>query len=98
MTTTPEQCESLAQVREQIDRIDTQIVQLLAERGGYVLAAARFKRSAAEVRAPQRVEQVIARVRALAEQRGAMPDVVERIYREMIEAFTDAEQRHWSRP
>ena len=98
MTTNPEQCESLAQVREQIDRIDTQIVQLLAERGGYVLAAARFKRSAAEVRAPQRVEQVIARVRALAEQRGAMPDVVERIYREMIEAFTDAEQRHWSRP
>jgi isochorismate pyruvate lyase len=98
MTTNPEQCESLAQVREQIDRIDAQIVQLLAERGGYVLAAARFKRSAAEVRAPQRVEQVIARVRALAEQRGAMPDVVERIYREMIEAFTDAEQRHWSRP
>ena len=98
MTTTPEQCESLAQVREQIDRIDTQIVQLLAERGGYVLAAARFKRSAAEVRAPQRVEQVIARVRALAERQGAMPDVVERIYREMIEAFTDAEQRHWSRP
>ena len=98
MRTTPEQCESLAQVREQIDRIDAQIVQLLAERGGYVLAAARFKNSAAEVRAPQRVEQVIARVRALAEQRGAMPDVVERIYREMIEAFTDAEQRHWSRP
>lgn len=98
MTTNPDQCESLAQVREQIDRIDAQIVQLLAERGGYVLAAARFKRSAAEVRAPQRVEQVIARVRALAEQRGAMPDVVERIYREMIEAFTDAEQRHWSRP
>ena len=98
MTTNPDQCESLAQVREQIDRIDAQIVQLLAERGGYVLAAARFKRSAAEVRAPQRVEQVIARVRALAEQRGAMPDVVERIYRELIEAFTDAEQRHWSRP
>ena len=98
MTTTPEHCESLARVREQIDRIDTQIVQLLAERGGYVLAAARFKASPAEVRAPQRVEQVIARVRALAERHGAMPDVVERISREMIEAFTDAEQRHWSRP
>lgn len=95
---TPDSCESLAQVREQIDRIDAQIVQLLAERGGYVLAAARFKANPAEVRAPQRVEQVIARVRTLAEQQGAMPDVVERVYREMIEAFTDAEQRHWSRP
>ena len=89
--TTPEACESLAQVREQI-------VRLLAERGGYVLAAARFKASAAEVRAPQRVEQVIARVRALAERQGAMPDVVERIYRELIEAFTEAEHRRWSQP
>ena len=95
---TPEQCESLAQVRAEIDRLDTQIVQLLAERSGYVLAAARFKRSAAEVRAPQRVEQVVARVRALAETHGAPPEVVERIYRELIEAFTDAEQRHWGRP
>ena len=40
------------------------IVALLAERGRYVLAAARFKRSADEVRAPQRVEQVVAKVRA----------------------------------
>ncbi len=93
---TPDACASLAQVREQIDRIDAQIVQLLAERGGYVLAAARFKTSAEDVRAPQRVEQVIARVRALAEQQGALPDVVERVYRELIEAFTEAEHRRWS--
>lgn len=93
---TPDPCKSLAQVREQIDRIDAQIVQLLAERGGYVLAAARFKTSAEDVRAPQRVEQVIARVRALAEQQGALPDVVERVYRELIEAFTEAEHRRWS--
>ena len=93
---TPEQCESLAQVRAGIDRLDEQIVQLLAERGAYVLAAARFKHSDAEVRAPQRVEQVIARVRALAEQHGALPEVVELIYRELIGAFTDAEHRRWS--
>ncbi|HMO47265.1 MAG TPA: chorismate mutase [Rubrivivax sp.] len=95
---TPEACESLAQLRAEIDRIDAQIVPLLAERGAYVLAAARFKKSGEEVRAPQRVEQVIARVRALAEAHGAMPDVVERIYRELIEAFTEAEHRRWSRP
>ena len=93
---TPQQCESLEQVRAGIDRLDAQIVRLLAERGAYVLAAARFKHSADAVRAPQRVEQVVARVRALAEQQGAMPEVVERIYRALIEAFTDAEQRHWS--
>lgn len=92
---TPEQCESLAMVRAEIDRLDEQIVRLLAERGGYVLAAARFKTSAHEVRAPQRVEQVVERVRALALQHGALPDVVERCYRALIEAFTDAEHQRW---
>jgi isochorismate pyruvate lyase len=95
MNHTPEQCTSLAQVRDEIDRIDAQIVPLLAERGGYVLAAARFKHSAAEVPAPQRVEQVIAHVRAVAEAHGAMPEVVERTYRAMIAAFIEAEMRHW---
>lgn len=94
---TPEQCESLDQVRAGIDRLDEQIVRLLAERGGYVLAAARFKDSADAVRAPQRVEQVIAHVRALAEVHGAMPDVVERAYRALIAAFIEAELEHWRR-
>jgi isochorismate pyruvate lyase len=92
---TAEQCESLVQVRAEIDRLDEQIVRLLAERGGYVLAAARFKNSVDEVPAPQRVEQVIAHVRALALQHGALPEVVERAYRTMIAAFIEAEQRHW---
>ena len=92
---TPDQCNSLAQVRAEIDRIDAQIVPLLAERGGYVLAAARFKSRADEVPAPQRVEQVIAQVRALAEVQGALPEVVERTYRAMIAAFIEAEMRHW---
>jgi isochorismate pyruvate lyase len=82
-------------VRAEIDRLDEHIVRLLAERGAYVLAAARFKRSAADVRAPLRVEQIVTRVRSLAQDYGAMPDVVERIYREMIAAFSDAERAHW---
>jgi isochorismate pyruvate lyase len=47
------------------------------------------------VPAPQRVEQVIAHVRALAEAHGALPEVVERVYRSMIAAFIEAELRHW---
>jgi isochorismate pyruvate lyase len=91
----PDACRSLAEVRDAIDRLDERIVPLLAERGGYVLAAARFKRDAAEVPAPQRVEQVVARVRALALQHGALPQVVEQTYRAMIAAFIEAELQHW---
>jgi isochorismate pyruvate lyase len=94
---TAEQCQSLAQVRAEIDRLDEQIVPLLAERGRYVLAAARFKANPDEVRAPQRVEQVIERVRALAERHGALPEVVDSVYRTMISAFIEVELRHWQR-
>ena len=37
--------DSLDQVRAQIDRLDRQIVALLAERGEYVRQAARFKKT-----------------------------------------------------
>jgi isochorismate pyruvate lyase len=82
---------SLAEVRAKIDRLDRRIVPLLAERGRYVLAAARFKKDAAEVPAPARVEEVIRNVRRLAEESGALPDVVEKAYRAMIAAFIEAE-------
>ena len=41
----------------------------------------------------ERVEQVIAKVRALADERGASAAVVEQVYRAMIAAFIDEELR-----
>ncbi len=84
-------CGSLEEVRTNIDRIDRQMVSLLAERGQYVAQAARFKTDAQAVAAPARVEQVITRVVGLARELGADVEVVERVYRAMISAFIDAE-------
>jgi isochorismate pyruvate lyase len=80
-------CTSLEEVRTHIDRLDQQIVALLAERGHYVSQAARFKKDADGVKAPQRVEQVIAKVRNLSQSVGANPEVTEQVYRAMIAAF-----------
>ena len=84
-------CDSLEEVRENIDRVDREIVRLLAERGGYVVQAAGFKRSTDEVRAPKRVEEVLSRVEALSRELGASPTVTEGVYRAMISAFIDVE-------
>ena len=84
-------CDSLEQVREKIDGLDHQIVGLIAERGAYVSQAARFKKDSDAVRAPQRVEQVIGKVRGLADELGANPDVTESVYRAMIAAFIQQE-------
>jgi len=86
-------CDSLDQIRLHIDRLDRQLVVLVAERGAYVKQAARFKKSAAEVAAPQRVEQVISKVSALAAKLGAAPSVVDATWRAMIAAFIALEHQ-----
>jgi len=93
----PMPCQSLDEVRAQIDGIDRQIVALLGERGDYVRQAARFKKSKDDVAAPARVEQVIGKVRALAGEHGADPGVVECVYRAMIAAFIEAEGKEHAR-
>ena len=85
-------CASLDEVRQQIDRVDRELVALVAERGNFVRQAAGFKKTAAEVPAPQRVTQVLARVDALARESGADPVVVAATWRAMIAAFIEAER------
>ncbi|MGO2449837.1 chorismate mutase [Pseudomonas taetrolens] len=84
-------CTSLEQVREHIDGLDRKIVSLIAERGAYVSQAAGFKKDSEAVKAPQRVEQVIAKVRSLAQELGANADITESVYRAMIAAFIQQE-------
>lgn len=78
-------------VRHEIDRLDRQIVDLIAKRQGWVVKAGKLKSDDQAVRAPDRVEQVIHKVRTLALERGASPDVVEATYRALIAAFIELE-------
>ncbi len=81
------------EVRAAIDRLDQQIVALIAERGRWVGEAAKVKRSEAEVPAPDRVEQVIRKVCSLASEHGLDITVAETTYRAMISAFIELERR-----
>lgn len=84
-------CSSLEQVRENIDRIDSEIIKLIAERGEYVAQAAAFKKSEDAVRDNSRVETVVKNARNKAEQLGADPDMIEAVFREMISRFISSE-------
>lgn len=84
-------CTSLDEVRQGIDEIDRNLVSLLAKRGRLVTQAAAFKKTTNDVRAPDRVEQVIRRVREMADETGASAEVVEQVYRAMISAFITEE-------
>lgn len=85
-------CNSLNEVRANIDRIDLQLVTLLAERETYVRQAARFKKTIEDVVVPARIEQIVVKVRALATELGGSPMVAEKTFRNMIDAFIEVER------
>jgi len=84
-------CKSIEEVRENINRIDREIVSLISLRSNYVVQAAKFKKTVEDVKAPSRVEEVILKVRGLAIEKDLDPDIVEKIYRTMITCFIDHE-------
>tara|TARA_B100000686_G_scaffold354347_1_gene464111 strand:- start:19370 stop:19681 length:312 start_codon:yes stop_codon:yes gene_type:complete len=91
----PIECNDLEQVRAQIDRLDALIVELIAERTTYVIQAAKFKKTKENVRIPKRIEQIIDRVRTLAHQFNLNPDMIDSIYRHLIEVSITEESRNW---
>ncbi|MEB5705605.1 chorismate mutase [Pantoea anthophila] len=85
---------TLEEVRKEIDRIDVQLVSMIAQRAECVKAAATFKADHAAVRAPDRVQQVIDKVCRLAAEKGLPEVIIAKVYRSMIEAFIEYELAH----
>ena len=78
-------------VRAEIDSRDRQIIARLGERVGYVHAAAAFKTSEDGVRAPERFKSMLQTRRDWAEQEGLDADMVEKLYRDLVEYFIQRE-------
>ena len=91
------ECNSIDEVRNNINNIDEQIVKLIAQRGEFVKQAAKFKKDSDAVKAPKRVEEVINKVKDLAKSTGANEEVVENIYRTMIDSFINAEMKEFEK-
>ncbi len=81
-----DQCIDMAELRTEIDRLDHDLVRLLAQRAEYIDRAALIK---AEVDLParieERVEQVVGNVRRHAKTYGLPPDLVEKLWRRLID-------------
>jgi len=84
---------SLGKARQAIDRIDTEIIRLIANRAGYVRQVVKFKQTADEVRAPARYAQVMRERRELAEEAGLNPDIIEGMYKLLVDNFIKEEMR-----
>ena len=93
----PQACADLTELRAEIDRLDHDLVALLASRTGYVARAAQLKKNRAAIVDQARIEQIIAKVRSQATGLGVEPQVIEAIYRAMIAAYIAYEERMFDR-
>lgn len=88
----PEECESMDHVRVEIDRLDRVLVELIAERFGYVDRAWQLKNNPEDAVVPWRIQQVVDKVRAQAEEKGLPPELAEALWRQMIGWFIQYEE------
>lgn len=84
-------CETMTDVRREIDRLDRELVTLLAERQNYIEQAGRIKASRDKVRDVPRIEDVIAKVLAAAKEAGLSPAMAEPVWRLLIEKSIEHE-------
>ncbi|MBE9123483.1 MULTISPECIES: isochorismate lyase [Microcoleaceae] len=91
----PDECANIHEVREEIDIIDREVIDALSKRFKYVIAAARFKTSEANVRAADRFHDMLQQRREWAKESGLNPDVVENIYRDLVNYYIEEELKHY---
>ena len=82
-------------MREAIDVLDRESLNLLGRRAHYVAAATRFKTDPGSVRAPERQRTMLAVRRQWAEEVDLDPDFAEKLYKDIVSHFVAAEMEHW---
>lgn len=84
-------CSTLEEARSEIDSVDKGIVELIAKRNEYIKQIAHFKTSVDEIKAEERIADVIANVRAQAISLGLSPNLINDLYVRMIDEMVESE-------
>lgn len=88
------ECQSMAELRAQIDDLDRALIALLARRVGYIDRAIELKPAEGlPARIEPRVAGVLANVRAAAAANAFDPDLAEQLWRLIIEWSIAREER-----
>jgi isochorismate pyruvate lyase len=79
-------CMTMADIRAEIDRVDEELVRLFADRAGYIDRAGVIKTQInLPARIEGRVEEVVQNVRRHAVTYGLPPELVEKLWRRLID-------------
>jgi isochorismate pyruvate lyase len=87
----PEDCQSLEEIRNEIDKIDEYIISLFSERHKYVEEIVRFKHDKDAIIAKERKEQVILQRKKWAELKGLNAETFKKIYTILVNSNIELE-------
>ena len=83
----PYECHSINEVRQEIDEIDQAIIGLIAKRYSFIQEIAKYKSTIDEIYAKDRYNTVISKRREIAVNHNLDPDLIEKIFRTMMDYF-----------
>ena len=84
-------CNSLEEVRKEIDIIDEQLVDLISKRSHLIRQAAAFKESVDDVKAQDRIDDIMQRVRTKAIELNINPNMISELFTIMIDEMVETE-------
>lgn len=88
-------CKNMAELRDEIDRVDRLIVPLLLERIQLIAQAGHIKTDRGTVRDEWRIEDVVAKVKAEAAREDGDIHYIEAVYRFLIDYSIEHEFDVW---
>jgi isochorismate pyruvate lyase len=88
----PTECTTIEEIRAEIDRIDAEVIRLLGKRFGFVKEVVKYKNKDKDsIIAQKRYDSVVKSRRTWAVENGLNPDLIENIYKQLMNYFIGEE-------
>ena len=86
------QFENMEELREEIDLLDNELIILFSKRFKFIENAALIKNDINDIRDNERIEKIIKRLRNLAKKNNLSEDIIEKLWRFIIELSIEQER------
>ena len=89
--------KNMKELRKELDLLDNELIKLVSKRFKFIEQAAIIKDDIAKIRDNDRIEDIIKRLRKLAKNNDISPDIVEKLWRYIIELSIELETEIFSK-
>ncbi|MFL2816315.1 MAG: chorismate mutase [Alphaproteobacteria bacterium] len=89
--------KNMEELRKELDLLDNELIKLVSKRFKFIEQAAIIKDDISKIRDNDRIEDIIKRLRKLSKNNDISPDIVEKLWRYIIELSIELETEIFSK-